>query len=87
MLLADPQDLQGIGSNHEISEDEQSRRERVREVGSGIVAFSSSADSPNVCFTSDGTLYAANLDSREITSFETVAVSYTHLTLPTIYSV
>ena len=72
VLLADPQDLKGIGSNHEISEDEQSRRERVREVGSGIVAFSSSADSPNVCFTSDGTLYAANLDSREITSFETV---------------
>ena len=72
VLLADPQDLKGIGSNHEISEDEQSRRERVREVGSGIVTFSSSAESPNVCFTSDGTLYVANLDSRETTSFETV---------------
>ena len=71
VLLADPQDLKGIGSNHEISEDVQSRRERVREVGSGIVAFGSSAESPNVCFTSDGTLYVANLDSREITSFET----------------
>ena len=72
VLLADPQDLKGTGSKHEISEDERSRRERVREVGSGIVAFSSSAESPNVSFTSDGTLYAANLDSREITSFETV---------------
>ena len=72
MLLADPQNLQGIGKNREISEDEQSRRERVREVGSGIVAFSSSSESPNVCFTSDGTLYAANLDSKEIKGFETV---------------
>ena len=39
VLLADPQDLKGIGSKHEISEDEQSRRERVREVGSGIAAL------------------------------------------------
>ena len=76
VLLADPQDLKGIGSNHEISEDEKSRRERVREVGSGIVAFSSSAESPNVCFTSDGTLYAANLDSREVTSYETVGSAF-----------
>ncbi len=72
MLLADPQNLQGIGKNHEISEDEQSRRERVREVGSGIVAFSSSSESPNVCFTSDGMLYTANLDSKDIKGFETV---------------
>ncbi len=70
-VLADPKDLKVVGEKRKISEEERSRRERAREVGSGIVAFSSSAEAPNVAFTSEGTLYTADLESKEIKGFET----------------
>ena len=72
-VLADPRDLKVTGEKREISEEEQSRRERAREVGSGIVAFSSSAASSGVAFTLDGTLYTADLESKEIKGFETTS--------------
>jgi len=71
-VLADPHHLKVLGGQYQISEEERSRRERAREVGSGIVAFSSSAESSIITFTSEGTLYAVNAESKEINDFETI---------------
>ena len=70
-LLVDPESLNLQGEKREISEEERSRRERVREIGSGIVSYSSSVESPNIAFTLDGALYTVNSETREITVFET----------------
>ncbi|MBG01551.1 MAG: S9 family peptidase [Acidimicrobiaceae bacterium] len=70
-VLADPDHLKVLGEQYEISEEERTRRERVREVGSGIVAFSCSAESSIITFTSEGTLYTVNAESKEINDFVT----------------
>jgi dipeptidyl-peptidase-4 len=70
-MLADPESLLLDGGNHVLSKEEQSRRERVREVGSGIVSYSSSNESPNIAFTSAGSLFTANLETNVISNLET----------------
>ncbi len=70
-ILADPENLQIPDKNREISEEERSRRERVREVGSGIVSYSSSAESPNIAFALDGALHTVNSETRETIKLET----------------
>ena len=67
-MLADPESLLLDGGNHVLSKEEQSRRERVREVGSGIVSYSSSNESPNIAFTSAGSLFTANLETNVISN-------------------
>ena len=69
--VADPKNLIMLGGEYTAPMEEQSRRERVRELGSGIVSYSSSNKSPNIAFTLDGALFTVNLESSEITEFET----------------
>lgn len=75
-MLADPEHLLLNGGNHVLSKEEQSRRERVREVGSGIVSYSSSNESPNIAFTSGGSLFTANLESNVISNLETTCNAF-----------
>jgi len=75
-MLADPESLLLGGGNHVLSKEEQSRRERVREVGSGIVSYSSSSKSPNIAFTSGGSLFKANLETNVISNLETTCNAF-----------
>ena len=75
-MLADPESLLLDGGNHVLSKEEQSRRERVREVGSGIVSYSSSSKSPNIAFTSGGSLFTANLETNVISNLETTCNAF-----------
>ncbi|HJM29394.1 MAG TPA: prolyl oligopeptidase family serine peptidase [Acidimicrobiales bacterium] len=75
-MLADPENLVKSGGNHVLSKEEQSRRERVREVGSGIVSYSSSNESPNIAFTSGGSLFTANLETNVVSNLETTCNAF-----------
>ena len=75
-MLADPESLLLDGGNHVLSKEEQSRRERVREVGSGIVSYSSSNESPNIAFTSGGSLFTANLETNVVLNLETTCNAF-----------
>ena len=75
-MLADPKSLLLDGGNHVLSKEEQSRRERVREVGSGIVSYSSSNESPNIAFTSGGSLFKANLETNVVSNLETTCNAF-----------
>ena len=75
-MLADPESLLLGGGNHVLSKEEQSRRERVREIGSGIVSYSSSSKSPNIAFTSGGSLFTANLETNVVSNLETTCNAF-----------
>ncbi len=70
-LLADPDEIVMAGDVDEISKEERSRRERVREAGSGIVSYSFSRKSPCAAFALAGSLFTANALTNEISRFET----------------
>jgi dipeptidyl-peptidase 4 len=63
-LLADPDVIAGDGG--QVPEAEQVRRERVREAGTGIVAYSADADARVVAFALNGGLWAVEVDSGQV---------------------
>lgn len=62
-LLADPDVIADDGG--QVPEAERVRRERVREPGSGIVAFSADADARLVVFALNGGLWTVEVDSGQ----------------------
>ncbi len=61
-LLVDPTDLLGTESGEELSAQERARRERMRESGAGITAFSTDRSATVVAFALSSRLYVAELD-------------------------
>ena len=59
-LLADPRELLG-GQPEEVPAAEARRRERLRESGRGVVAYSTSADGRQAAFALSGRLFVADL--------------------------
>ncbi len=62
-LLADPTAAWNAGSG-EVPEAERTRRERVRELAAGIVAYSADEDSRTVAFALDGQLWVLRVGPR-----------------------
>lgn len=60
-LLADPVTLLG-SADEQLSAQERSRRERMREAGAGVVAFSVDREVRHACFTLLGRLFVSTLD-------------------------
>ncbi|MEC7715978.1 MAG: S9 family peptidase, partial [Actinomycetota bacterium] len=52
-VIADLEALINSGSSETISREELARRERVREIGAGIVSYSANGHSPNIAFASN----------------------------------
>jgi dipeptidyl-peptidase 4 len=62
-LLADPTESWNVGSG-EVPEAERIRRERMRELAGGIVAYSADDDCRTVAFALDGQLWVVNVESE-----------------------
>src|ERR1700742_1750750 len=60
-LLADPTESWNAGSG-EVPEAERIRRERMRELAGGIVAYSADDDCRTVAFALDGQLWVVNVE-------------------------
>jgi dipeptidyl-peptidase 4 len=60
-LLADPTESWNVGSG-EVPEAERIRRERMRELAGGIVAYSADDDCRTVAFALDGQLWVVNVE-------------------------
>jgi len=69
-VIADLETLIGNDNGETISLEEQARRERVREIGDGIVSYSANSHSPNIAFTSNKSLFKIGVESSEISSFK-----------------
>ena len=61
MLLADPRTLLADADAEDVPAEEQARRERAREGGSGIVGYSTDASGNRVTFTINGQLFLADI--------------------------
>ena len=64
-LLADPVALLG-DAGEELSAAERSRRERSREIGAGVVSFSTDATGARAAFALSGRLWVVDVDSAEV---------------------
>ena len=64
-LLADPVALLG-DAGEELSAAERSRRERSREIGAGVVSFSTDATAARAAFALSGRLWVVDVDSAEV---------------------
>ena len=69
-VIADLETLTNSGSGEIISREEQARRERVREIGAGIVSYSANSHSPNIAFASNQSLFKVGVESCEISNFK-----------------
>jgi dipeptidyl-peptidase-4 len=67
-ILVDPRDLLVDAAN--LPAAERARRERMREQGGGITAYSTDEEGTRVVFALGGTLWSVNLASGEATSHE-----------------
>ncbi|GIS38686.1 MAG: hypothetical protein Ct9H90mP11_00060 [Acidimicrobiales bacterium] len=56
-MIADLEALINSGSSETISREELARRERVREIGAGIVSYSANGHSPNFAFASNQSFF------------------------------
>ena len=61
MLLADPRTLLADADAEDVPAEEQARRERAREGGSGIVGYSTDASGNRVTFTINGQLFLTDI--------------------------
>jgi dipeptidyl-peptidase-4 len=59
--IADPKEL--LTSSEEVPAAEKARRERMREMTSGITAYSTDSDGTKVCFALSGLLFVVDLNS------------------------
>ena len=65
-VIADLETLIDNGSGETISHEELARRERVREIGAGIVSYSANGHSPNIAFASNQSLFKVGIESSEV---------------------
>jgi dipeptidyl-peptidase-4 len=63
-LVADPDELLG-GAGEELSQEERARRERAREAGAGVVAFTTSSDGSLACFALSGQVWVVPTDGSQ----------------------
>ena len=68
-VIADLETLIDNGSGETISHEELARRERVREIGAGIVSYSANGHSPNIAFASNQSLFKVGIESSEVSDF------------------
>ena len=68
-VIADLETLINNGSSETISREELARRERVREIGAGIVSYSANGHSPNIAFASNQSLFKVGIESSEVSDF------------------
>ncbi len=64
-LVVDPTELLGMESSEQLSAEERARRERMREGGAGITAYSTDREARTVAFALSSRLYVAELDPSE----------------------
>jgi dipeptidyl-peptidase-4 len=78
-LLVDPAQLQAgspFPAAYEETQEERARRERQREMASGIVAYATDRDLTRACFTAGGSLWVADLRSGQRTAISTPAPAF-----------
>ena len=68
-VIADLEALINSGNSETISREELARRERVREIGAGIVSYSANGRSPNIAFASNQSLFKVGIESSEVSNF------------------
>ena len=69
-LIADLETLIQSSGDEAISREELARRERVREIGAGIVSYSAKSHSPNIAFASNQSLFKIGVESSDISNFK-----------------